>query len=118
MNPWNLVLPVFMLAGSNLLMNLAWYGHLKEPNRALWLAVLMSWGIAFFEYCLVVPANRIGAKVYSLSELKAMQEVLSLTAFVLIAWCLFDERPGLNEAIGFVLIGVGAYVIFKGPFSA
>lgn len=117
MTPWNLALPVFMLAGSNVLMNLAWYGHLKGPNRALWLAILLSWGIAFFEYCLVVPANRIGARVYSLPELKAMQEVLSLTAFVLIAWLLFDQRPGWNEVIGFVLIAVGAYVIFKGPFS-
>jgi uncharacterized protein (DUF486 family) len=113
----NLIAPVVMLAGSNLLMNLAWYGHLKEPGRALWLAILMSWGIAFFEYCLVVPANRTGAKVYTLGELKALQEVLSLAAFVLIAWFLFNQKPGWNEAIGFVLIALGAYFIFKGPLS-
>jgi uncharacterized protein (DUF486 family) len=117
MMPWNLLTPIFMLAGSNVLMNLAWYGHLKGPHRALWVAILFSWGIAFFEYCLAVPANRIGAGAYSLPELKAMQEVLSLAAFVLIAWVLFDQRPGWNEVIGFVLIGLGAYVIFKGPFS-
>lgn len=116
MTPWNLIAPILMLAGSNVLMNLAWYGHLKEPNRALWLAILMSWGIAFFEYCLVVPANRIGASTYSLGELKAIQEVLSLSAFVLIAWLLFNQRPGLNEAVGFALIALGAFVIFKGPF--
>ena len=117
MTPWNLILPVLMLAGPNVLMNLAWYGHLKGPSRALWLAVLISWGIAFFEYCLVVPANRIGSQVYSLGELKAIQEVLSLAAFVLIAWWLFDQRPGPNEAVGFSLIALGAYVIFKGPLS-
>lgn len=115
---WTFAAPVVLLVGSNLLMNLAWYGHLKTPNKALWVAVLASWTIAFFEYCLAVPANRIGAKVYSLGELKVMQEVLSLSAFVLIAWWLFDQRPGLNEAIGFALIGCGAWFIFRGPFSA
>jgi len=113
---FNALAPIGLLAGSNVLMNLAWYGHLKGPNRALWMAILISWGIALFEYCLAVPANRIGARVYTLGELKAMQEVLSLSAFVLIAWLLFQQRPGWNETIGFVLIGAGAYVIFKGPF--
>jgi len=112
----NLIAPIVMLAGSNLLMNLAWYGHLKGPSRTLWLAVLISWGIAFFEYCLAVPANRVGSKVYTLGELKAIQEVLSVTAFVLVAWFLFNQRPGWNEALGFGLIAAGAYVIFKGPF--
>jgi len=116
MTPWNLALPVVMLAGSNVVMNLAWYGHLKSPGRALWLAILASWGIAFLEYCLAVPANRIGARVYSLGELKAIQEALSLSAFVLVAWWLFGQKPGLNEAVGFTLIALGAYVIFKGPF--
>lgn len=115
--PWNFIAPVVLLAGSNLLMNLAWYGHLKAPGKALWIAVLLSWGIAFFEYCLAVPANRIGAKVYSLGELKAMQEVLSLTTFVVIAWVLFGQKPGLDQAIGFALIALGAFFIFRGPFS-
>ncbi len=115
--PWNYVAPVALLAGSNVLMNLAWYGHLKLPHKALWIAVLISWGIAFFEYCLAVPANRIGAQVYSLNELKAMQEVLSLTTFVVIAWMLFGQRPGPDQLIGFALIGLGAFFIFRGPFS-
>lgn len=115
--PWNFVAPVVLLAGSNLLMNLAWYGHLKAPGKALWIAVLLSWGIAFFEYCFAVPANRIGAQVYSLNELKAMQEVLSLTTFVVIAWILFGQRPGLDQLIGFGLIALGAFFIFRGPFS-
>ena len=114
---WSLVTPVVMLAGSNVLMNFAWYGHLKGPARMLWVAVLVSWGIAFFEYCLAVPANRIGSAVYSLGELKAIQEVLSLSTFVVIAWLVFNQRPGLNEAVGFVLIAAGAYFIFKGPLG-
>lgn len=114
---WNFAAPVALLAGSNLVMNLAWYGHLKAPHRALWLAVILSWGIAFFEYCLAVPANRIGARVYSLPELKVMQEVMSLTGFVLVAWLLFDQRPGVSQLAGFALIAAGAYMIFKGPLG-
>ncbi len=115
---WTAIFPVALLAGSNLLMNVAWYGHLKTPHKALWLAVLMSWSIAFFEYCLAVPANRIGAKVYTLNELKVIQEVLSLSTFVLIAWWLFGQKPGWNELVGFVLIATGAWFIFRGPFGS
>ena len=114
---WNALAPIGLLAGSNVLMNLAWYGHLKAPSRTLWLAVLASWGIAFFEYCLAVPANRIGAKTYSLAELKTLQEVMSLATFLIVAWLLFDQRPGLSQAIGFVLIAAGAFLIFKAPFG-
>ncbi|QZP07313.1 DMT family protein [Caenibius sp. WL] len=114
---WNALAPVGLLAGSNLLMNLAWYGHLKAPSRALWLAILASWGIAFFEYCLAVPANRIGVRTYSLAELKTIQEVLSLVAFLLVAWLLFDQRPGPSQIAGFVLIAAGAFFIFKSPLG-
>ncbi|MCJ2182281.1 DMT family protein [Novosphingobium sp. 1949] len=112
---WAFVAPVVMLAGSNLLMNTAWYWHLKVPGKALWLAVLLSWGIAFFEYWLAVPANRIGARVYSLDQLKVLQEAMSLGAFVVVAWFLFGQKPGLNELVGFALVGAGAWFIFKGP---
>ena len=95
-------------------MNLAWYGHLKEPNKALWMAVLGSWALAFCEYCLAVPANRIGSKAYSLAQLKTMQEVFSLAGFVLVAWALFGQKPGLAQLAGFVLIVAGAALIFKG----
>ena len=111
---WDLILPVIMLAGSNLFMNVAWYGHLKTPGRALWLAIAASWGIAFFEYCLAVPANRIGYKVYSLAQLKTLQEVMSLSGFVLVAWVMFDQKPGLAQVGGFALIVAGAALIFKG----
>ncbi len=111
------VLPVFMLAGSNLFMNVAWYWHLKTPSRALWVAVLMSWGLAFCEYWLAVPANRIGEKTYSLAQLKTIQEVMSLSTFVIVAWWLFGTRPSLSTAIGFVLIAAGALFVFRAPFG-
>ncbi|KPL67326.1 membrane protein [Erythrobacter sp. SG61-1L] len=114
---WNFLAPLGLLAGSNIMMNLAWYGHLKFPNKALWAVVLASWGIAFFEYCLAVPANRIGSRVYSLAELKTMQEVMSLTAFVLVAWLLFDQRPGPSQIVGFLLIAGGAFFVFKSPLG-
>ena len=75
------LLPILFLIGSNLFMTVAWYGHLKFKDRPLWLVILVSWGIAFFEYCLAVPANRIGSGVYSAAQLKAMQEVITLTVF-------------------------------------
>ncbi|MFN3516159.1 MAG: DMT family protein [Novosphingobium sp.] len=114
---WNAVAPIGLLAGSNLLMNLAWYGHLKVQSRALWLVVVMAWGIAFFEYCLAVPANRIGSAVYSLAELKTIQEVLSLSTFVLLAWVMFGQRPTVSMIVGFILIAAGAFFIFKAPLG-
>lgn len=111
---WGLILPPLMLAGSNLFMNVAWYGHLKAPHKAIWVAVLASWGLAFFEYWLAVPANRLGAKAYSLAQLKTMQEVFSLAGFVLVAWALFGQKPGLAQLAGFALIIAGAALIFKG----
>lgn len=110
-------LPVALLALSNLVMNVAWYAHLKTPGRALWLAIAASWGIAFFEYALAVPANRIGAQVYSLAQLKTLTEIFSLAGFVVVAWLLFDQRPGANTLIGFGLIAAGAYFIFRGPLG-
>ena len=114
---WAFAAPVVLLAGSNLIMNTAWYWHLKVPGKALWLVVLMSWGIALAEYALAVPANRIGSQAYSLGQLKVMQEAMSLLTFVLVAWALFGQRPGWNEIVGFCLVGAGAWFIFKGPLG-
>jgi uncharacterized protein (DUF486 family) len=114
---WNAIAPIGLLAGSNLLMNLAWYGHLKAPQKALWIAVLASWGIAFFEYCLAVPANRLGSPAYSLAELKTMQELFSLIGFVVVAWALFGQKPGPSQLIGFALIMAGAFFVFKSPLG-
>ncbi|WP_374530475.1 DMT family protein [Novosphingobium sp.] len=114
---FNALAPIGLLAGSNLLMNLAWYGHLKAQSRALWLAVLASWGIAFFEYCLAVPANRIGSAAYSLPELKTIQEVMSLSTFILMAWVLFGMKPTMSQMVGFAFIVTGAFFIFKAPLG-
>lgn len=72
------IAPVLTLTASNIFMTLAWYGHLKFGSKPLWLVVMVSWVIAFFEYCLAVPANRIGHQVYSAAERKTMQEVITL----------------------------------------
>ena len=77
------VLPILLLIASNVFMTFAWYGHLKFTGSPLWIAVMASWGIAFVEYWLAVPANRIGHQVYSAAELKTMQEVITLIIFSL-----------------------------------
>lgn len=110
------VLPVVLLIGSNLFMTIAWYGHLKFPALPLWVVVMASWGIALVEYWLAVPANRIGYAVYSAAELKTIQEVISLTVFAGFAGLVLGERLTLNHAVGFALIGLGAFFVFKGPF--
>lgn len=111
------VAPILMLIVSNAFMTFAWYGHLKYPDRALWLVVLASWGIAFFEYCLAVPANRIGHQVYSAAELKTIQEVVTLGVFALFSVFWLGEKLNLNHAIGFALICAGAFFVFKAPIE-
>lgn len=109
------LLPILLLIGSNVFMTIAWYGHLKFPNAAVWVAVMGSWAIALVEYWLAVPANRIGYGTYSAAELKTMQEVISLTVFVGFAVFVLGEKLTWNHAVGFSLIGAGAFFIFKGP---
>jgi uncharacterized protein (DUF486 family) len=110
------VAPVLMLIASNIFMTFAWYGHLKIHNRPLWLIIVVSWGIAFFEYCLAVPANRIGEQAYSPAELKTMQEVITLSVFAVFSVTYLGERLTLNHALGFGFIAIGALFVFKGPF--
>jgi len=110
------VAPVLMLIASNIFMTFAWYGHLKVHNRPLWLIIVVSWGIAFFEYCLAVPANRIGEQAYSPAELKTMQEVITLSVFAVFSVTYLGERLTLNHALGFGFIAIGALFVFKGPF--
>ncbi|MDZ4051954.1 MAG: DMT family protein [Phenylobacterium sp.] len=109
------VAPVILLVFSNIFMTFAWYGHLKVEHRPLWIIILVSWGIAFFEYCLAVPANRMGRAVYSPAELKTMQEVITLAVFAVFSVMYLGERFTWNHAIGFGLIAAGALFIFKGP---
>ncbi|ESR25297.1 DMT family protein [Lutibaculum baratangense] len=111
------VLPVLLLLASNVMMTLAWYGHLRFEHRPLAIVVLASWGIAFFEYCLAVPANRIGYGVYSGAELKTIQEVVTLSIFAVFSVVYLREDLTLNHLLGFALIALGAYVVFAGPFA-
>ncbi len=108
--------PILLLVASNVFMTLAWYGHLKFPTTALWAVVVLSWGIAFVEYCLAVPANRIGHRVYSAAELKTIQEVITLTVFAIFSVVYLKEAITLNHAVGFGFIALGAFFVFKGPF--
>lgn len=109
------ILPIVLLTMSNVFMTTAWYGHLKFTDRPLWLVILVSWGIAFFEYCLAVPANRFGHTVYNTAELKTMQEVITLTVFVLFSIFYLKEPLTINHAVGFALIAAGAFFVFKAP---
>lgn len=110
------VAPILLLVVSNVFMTFAWYGHLKVDSRPLWALVLISWGIAFFEYWFAVPANRIGHQVYSAAELKTIQEVITLTVFAVFSVAWLGERLTVNHLVGFGLIAGGAFFIFRGPF--
>lgn len=109
--------PILLLAASSIVMNIAWYYHLKQPSLGMLAAIGLAWGIALIEYTLAVPANRIGIAHYSLAELKTIQESLSLAAFVLVAWVLFGQTPGPSQLLGFALIAGGAFMIFKSPLG-
>jgi uncharacterized protein (DUF486 family) len=94
-------------------MTFAWYGHLKFlHDKPLWATVLISWGIAFFEYCLMVPANRIGYGKFTGYELKIMQEVITLVVFVAFAWFVLGERLRWNYAVSLVLIFLAVWFAF------
>ena len=107
--------PILLLALSNIFMTFAWYGHLKFPQAALWLVILISWGIALIEYCFAVPANRIGYHVYSAAELKTIQEVITLLVFVGFSVLYLGEKITLHHIGGFSLIAAGAFFIFTAP---
>jgi len=112
------ILPIGLLFVSNIFMTIAWYGHLGDISRPVWLAILIAWGIAFFEYCLVVPANRMGHSVYTTAELKTIQEVVTLVVFAGFAVFWLGEKLTVNHLVGFLLICAGAFFIFKGPIAA
>lgn len=103
---------VLLLLASNVFMTYAWYGHLKFKSAPLWIAILASWGIAFFEYCLQVPANRMGHGTMSLAQLKILQEVITLAVFLVFAWITFREAPRWNEAVAMILIMAAVVVTF------
>ena len=111
------VAPILLLVASNVFMTFAWYGHLKFEALPLWIAVLASWGIAFIEYGLAVPANRYGSSVYSTAQLKTMQEVITLCVFAAFSVLWLGETLTINHAVGFGLIALGAWFIFAGPLG-
>ena len=105
--------PIVLLVISNVFMTFAWYGHLKHKNSALWIVILVSWLIAFFEYCFQVPANRIGHSVYNVVQLKTIQEVITLVIFSLFSVLYLKEQFKWNYLIGFVFIVLAVFFIFK-----
>ena len=110
---WPAIAPIILLTLSNVFMTLAWYGHLKFPHAPMWAAIIVSWLIAFAEYCLAVPGNRIGYQVWSAAELKTMQEVITLAVFVLFAVFFLGEKLTFQHIFGFGLIALGACFIFN-----
>lgn len=108
------IAPILLLIASNVFMTLAWYGHLKFKSAPLLIVIVAAWGIAFIEYCLAVPANRIGHSVYSAAQLKTMQEVITLIVFAIFSVVYLKEQLSWNIAIGFALIAAGAWFVFKG----
>jgi uncharacterized protein (DUF486 family) len=109
------MLPFVLLVGSNVFMTFAWYGHLKHHRGSpLHWVILASWGIAFFEYCLQVPANRLGAaQGYTTAQLKTAQEVITLVVFAAFSVFYLNEPLRWNHAVGFTFIALGALFVFK-----
>jgi uncharacterized protein len=106
------VITVGLLLVSNIFMTFAWYGHLKYKSTALVTVILVSWGIAFFEYVLMVPANRIGHGHFSAAELKTIQEVITLSVFAVFSVLYLKEPLMWNHLLGFACIALGAFFIF------
>ncbi len=107
------LLTILLLVGSNIFMTFAWYGHLKYKAAPLITVILISWGIAFFEYCLQVPANRIGHSHFSAAELKTMQEVITLLVFMVFSVLYLGEQVQWNHVVGFAFIVAGAFFVFQ-----
>jgi uncharacterized protein len=108
------MITVLLLVCSNVFMTFAWYRHLKsQAGSPLWIAVLTSWGIAFFEYCLAVPANRFGFGKFSLVQLKTIQEVVTLTVFAVFAILYMKEKLTINHLIAACCLVAAVFFCFK-----
>jgi uncharacterized protein (DUF486 family) len=103
---------VVLLTISNAFMTLAWYGHLKHKESPLILAILASWGLALVEYAFQVPANRIGSSAFSVTQLKIMQECVTLVVFTAMVFWLFGEKPRWNIVVAYALIVAAVYFAF------
>jgi uncharacterized protein (DUF486 family) len=106
------VLTIGLLIASNVFMTFAWYGHLRFKSAPLLAVILISWGIALFEYMLQVPANRMGHGYFSAAELKTIQEVITLLVFAVFSVFFLKEPLSWNHALGFAFIALGAFFIF------
>lgn len=104
---------ILLLIISNIFMTFAWYGHLRYKSSALWIAVLASWGLALFEYMFQVPANRIGSAVLSVTQLKILQECITLVVFTVIAYLLFGQTLKWNNLVSYGFIVGAVYFAFK-----
>lgn len=104
---------IILLTISNVFMTFAWYGHLKFKETILWKVILVSWLIAFFEYCFQVPANRIGSYEFSTAQLKTIQEVISLSVFAVFSVFYLGEEIKTNYIISFILIILAVFFMFK-----
>jgi uncharacterized protein (DUF486 family) len=109
------VFPILLLIGSNAFMTTAWYWHLRFKEVPLWQVILISWGLAFFEYCLAVPANRYGSAAYSPAQLKTIQEVVTLSVFAVFSVVYLQQSITWNHVVGFALIAGGAFFVFRAP---
>lgn len=105
--------PLLLLTLSNIFMTFAWYGHLKFKESPLWIAILISWLIAFVEYCFQVPANRMGSNFYSTAQLKIIQEVITLTVFAFFSVWYLKEDLKTNTLIAFAFMLGAVYFMFK-----
>ncbi|MDQ6780590.1 MAG: DMT family protein [Candidatus Eremiobacteraeota bacterium] len=108
-----LVATICLLICSNIFMTIAWYGHLKHTKSPVIIAILVSWGIALFEYCFQVPGNRIGYTTLNLTQLKILQEVITLVVFTVFALLVFDQRLKWNYIVSYLLIIAAVYFAFK-----
>ena len=104
---------IILLTISNIFMTIAWYGHLKYKNSPLWIAILVSWLIAFFEYCFQVPANRIGYGQFDGAQLKTIQEVITLIVFAVFSIVYLKEPLKWNYLVGFALMVMAVFFVFK-----
>ncbi|HSZ12127.1 MAG TPA: DMT family protein [Rhizomicrobium sp.] len=106
------IAPIFLLFFSNIFMTFAWYGQFRYPSAPLWITVLASWGIAFFEYWLAVPANKIGHTVYSAAQLKTMQEIITLMVFGVFSVAYLGEQIRWNHLVAFGFLVCAAFFTF------
>ena len=110
----NWMMPILMLIGSNMFMTYAWYGHLKDlRGKAVFIAIAVSWGVAFFEYCLQVPANRLGFTYFSLPQLKVIQEIITISVFAVFSVVYMKEQLNLDFLWAALCLVAAAYFMFR-----